>query len=206
MRLMKAAAFCGIAGPILFACALAGLSFVERDFMTSLGWDPLTAATRDWPSGLALGTWGFVMTSAFIIFGLLLVFFAFGLQKAFHAAPAATAGSCFLALAGLAMSLLAFSTDPTNGSGPATVHGRIHDAAFVVLGATLLASLVAFGFAFRAGRKWNVHAVISWVTAALLVPSFVIKGIAFYFFLAAYLVWCEAAGLKLLRRAGAPPT
>lgn len=205
-RLLKAAAFCGIGGPVLFAGVLAVLSFLERDFMVTLGWDPLTAATHDWPSGLALGPGGIVMTAAFIACGLLLVFFACGLWRAFHAAPASAFASVFLALAGLAMSILAFSTDPTNSRGPPTLHGRIHDAAFVVLGATLLVSLVAFGFVFRTEKKWSANAVISWMTAASIVPSFTAKGIAFYFFLASYLVWCEAAAVRLLRRIGAPPT
>ncbi|MGD0727743.1 MAG: DUF998 domain-containing protein [Spirochaetia bacterium] len=205
-RLLKAAAFCGIGGPVLFAGVLAVLSFLEKDFMRALGWDPLTAATRDWPSGLALGPGGFVMTAAFIACGVLLLFFAFGLWQAFQAAPVSSAASIFLALAGLAMSFLAFTTDPTNSRAPATLHGRMHDAAFVVLGVTLLVSLVAFGFIFRTEKKWRANMVVSWVTAALIVPSFIVKGIAFYFFLAACLLWCEAAAVRLLRRTGAPPT
>lgn len=82
-RMLKTAAMCGIAGPILFAGVVVTLSFLERDFMLSLGWDPLTAPTRDWPSGLALGPGGFVMTGAFLASGLLLVFFAFGLRRIF---------------------------------------------------------------------------------------------------------------------------
>jgi hypothetical protein len=82
----------------------------------------------------------------------------------------------------------------------------MHDAAFVVLGVTLLVSLVAFGFIFRTEKKWRANMVVSWVTAALIVPSFIVKGIAFYFFLAACLLWCEAAAVRLLRRTGAPPT
>lgn len=197
--MLKATALCGIVGPIIFAGALITLSILERHFMFTLGWNPLTAPTRDWPSGLALGQWGFVMTATFIACGLLLVFFALGLRRVFRADPAGSPASIFLALAGLAMCFLAFSTDPTIRSAPATLHGRIHDAAFVVLGVTLLASLAAFGFVFRGEEKWRANAVISWVTAALIVPSFIMKGFAFYFFLAAFLVWSEAAALRLLR-------
>jgi hypothetical protein len=199
-RMLKTAALCGIGGPILFAGVLVTLSFLEHDFMLTLGWNPLTAPTRGWPSGLALGPWGFVMTAAFIASGLMLVFFAFGLRHAFRAAPAGSTASILLALAGFAMTFLAFSTDPTKSAAPATWHGRIHDAAFIILGVALLASLVAFGFVFRTENKWHANAVISWVTAALIVPSFIVKGIAFYFFLAAFLAWCEADAVRLLRR------
>jgi hypothetical protein len=98
------------------------------------------------------------------------------------------------------MSFLAFSTDPTNPLAPATVHGRIHDAAFVFLGISLFASLAAFGLVFRGKEKWRANAVISWVTAALIVPAFIVKGFAFYVFLAAFLAWSEAAAIQLLRR------
>lgn len=203
-RVLKAAAVCGAGGPVLFAGVLVVLSFLEKDFMLALGWNPITAVTHDWPSGLALGPLGPVMTTTFISSGLVLVFFALGLRRAFRAAPAGSAASILLALAGLAMSLLAFPTDPTNSRQPPTLHGRIHDAAFVALGVSLIASLVAFGFVFRSGKKWGAGATISWVTAGLIVPAFAIKGITFYFFLAASLAWCEMAALRLLRRAGEP--
>ena len=104
------------------------------------------------------------------------------------------------------MGFLAFPTDPTNSALPATLHGRIHDAAFVALGVTLIASLVAFGFVFRAGKKGGAGPIISWMTAALIVPAFAVKGIAFYLFLAAFLAWCETAAVRMRGRAGAPPT
>jgi hypothetical protein len=197
-RAVKAAAVCGIAGPILFAGVVAALSFMERDFMFRLGWNPLTAPTRDWPSGLALGPGGIVMTAAFLSCGLLLGLFALGLRSRLRTAPAGSAASILLALAGSAMCLLAFPTDPTNSAAPATLHGRIHDAAFAVTGTALLASLACFGFAFCGRGKW-VSAVFSWMTAALIVPSFTVKGIVFYFFLAAFLAWCEAQAVTLLR-------
>ena len=141
--------------PILFAVVLISLSFLQNDFMRTLGWDPLTAPTRDWPSGLALGPWGLVMTATFIACGLLLVFFAFGIRQAFRAAPGGSTASFLLSLSGFALSFLAFSTDPTNRASPATLHGRVHDGAFVVLGVTLFASLAAFGFVFLGEKRWR---------------------------------------------------
>jgi hypothetical protein len=104
-------------------------------------------------------------------------------------------------MAGFAMTFLAFPTDPTKSAAPATVHGRMHDAAFFALGVALLASLAVFGLVFLR-EKWRANAVISWVTVALIVPSFIVKGIVFYFFLVAVLAWCEAAAFRLLRRMG----
>jgi len=203
-HVLKAAAVCGMGGPVLFAGVLVGLSFLEKDFMFALGWNPITAVTHDWPSGLALGPLGPVMTTAFIAGGLGLSFFAFGLRRAFRAAPAAPAASILLALAGLALGFLAFPTDPTDSRQPPTLPGRIHDAAFVALGVTLFASLVVFGFVFRTGKKWSAGTAVSWLAAALIVPAFAVKGITFYFFLAGSLAWCETAALRLLQRAGKP--
>jgi Protein of unknown function (DUF998) len=203
MSAAKTAGICGVAGPILFASVVTVLSVIERDFMTSLGWDPLTAPTRDWPSGLALGPGGVVMTVTFLLCGVLLVVFALGLWRSFHAWRAGKAASLFLAAAGCAMCFLSFATDPTNSAVPATLHGRIHDGAFSVLGAALLLSLAAFGFVFKWRGKWGM-AIFSWLTAALTVPSFVVKGIVFYVFLAAFMAWCELTALQLLRLAVGP--
>jgi Protein of unknown function (DUF998) len=196
----KAAGICGVAGPLLFASVVTVLSFIERDFMVSLGWNPLTAPTRDWPSGLALGPGGIVMTVTFLLCGVLLVLFALGLLRAFPAGRIGGAASLLLAAAGCAMFFLSFATDPTNSSVPATLHGRIHDAAFAVLGAALLASLAAFGFVFRRQGKRGM-AIFSWLTVALTVPSFIVKGIVFYVFLAAFMAWCELTALQLLAQA-----
>ena len=50
-RVLKAAALCGMGGPVVFAGVLVALSFLEKDFMRALGWNPVTAVTHDWPSG-----------------------------------------------------------------------------------------------------------------------------------------------------------
>ena len=193
---VRAAAACGIAGPVLLASVLAVLSFLERDFMRTLGWNPLTAPTHDWPSGLALGPLGAVMTVTFVISGVMLMAFAWGLRETFPAPSAGRAASALLVAAGLAMTLLAFSTDPTDSAAPATLHGRIHDTAFVALGVSMLASLAVFAAVFLR-RKWRVNAVLSLVTCALIFPSFTVKGTVFYFFLAAALAWWEAAALRM---------
>ena len=194
---MRAAVIAGIAGPPLFAGVVVTLTVLERDFMSTLGWDPLAAPTRDWPSGLALGPLGPVMTFTFIVCGVLLAAFALGMYRAHRGTRAGTLASVLLALAGFAMSLLAFPTDPTNRSLPLTWHGVIHDSAFGLMGASLCLSLAAFGLAFRAqGGKLPI-AVFSWTTAALVVPSFAVKGIVFYAFLAAFLAWCEAAAFDV---------
>ena len=63
-------------GPILFAVVLVALTLVKYEFLRGLGWHPINDPTFDWPSGLALGKYGWIMTATFIASGLLMTLFA----------------------------------------------------------------------------------------------------------------------------------
>jgi len=184
-------------GPILFALVLITLTIVQYDFMRGLGWHPLNDPTFDWPSGLALGPYGIVMTATFIISGLLIAILALRLKADLEPAMISQAGSALLVLSGLALASLAFTTDPTIRSTPATWHGRLHDLSFVLLGLTLFPSMITLGFAFRQNDAWQRYSTYTWLTVALVIPSFILKGAAFYIFLFAILCWIEALAWKL---------
>ena len=78
--MIKLAARAGMIGPVLFGLVLAALTFLQYDFLLSLGWDPIHAPTFDWPSGLALGDYGWIMTATFLLSGLMMAIFASGLR------------------------------------------------------------------------------------------------------------------------------
>src|SRR5512141_280697 len=80
-RLIKLAALDGMIAPILFAVIVTGLTFAEADFMRSIGWEPF-GNVLDWPSGLAMGPYGWLMTINFFITGAMMAFFAYGLKLA----------------------------------------------------------------------------------------------------------------------------
>ena len=195
-RWIRLGGLAGMLGPILFAVVVTGLSIIEYDFMRSLGWDPLHAPTFDWPSGLSLGPLGWLMTLTFLVSGAFMALFAFGLRMALNT-QSGRLGSTLLMFAGLAMMGLAFTTDPTLRSTPATLHGRLHDLSFVLLGLTLIPAMIALGLAFRRDEHWKNLAVYSWVTVALALPAFMLKGGTFYVFLLAMLVWSEVAAIRL---------
>ena len=192
-------------GPILFAVVLTTLTIVQYDFMRSIGWHPINDPTFDWPSGLALGKFGFVMTATFIISGLLMFIFALRLKadlsrasrQRLKPALASQAGSAFLAGSGLALAALAFTTDPTLVGGPRTWHGILHDFSFVVLGITLLPAMWMLGKAFQDDSRWRGYGLYTWLTAAFAIPSFFLKGAAFYVFLFLILLWNEIIALRL---------
>ncbi len=196
-RLIRLAGAAGILGPIFLGAVIGLLTYLQYDFMRSLGWDPLRAPTFDWPSGLSLGPYGWLMTLTFLLSGGTLSFCAAGLRQVLRQAGSGLIGASLLTLAGLALAGLAFTTDPTLRSTPATWHGRLHDLSFVVLGLTLLPAMLCLGRAFGLDGRWTRLAAYTWITAALALPAFVLKGLAFYVFLLAILAWSEAVALHL---------
>jgi hypothetical membrane protein len=184
-------------GPVLFASMLAILTFFKYDFLLSLGWHPINDPTFDWPSGLTLGKFGWIMTATFIISGLLMTLFAYRLFLDLQPAFSSRLGTFLFACAGIALAMLAFTTDPTIRDYPATWHGQLHDLSFVLLGITLFPAMIILGFAFRNDEKWKSLSLYTWLTLALAAPAFALKGAAFYVFLLAILVWNEVAALRL---------
>jgi hypothetical protein len=196
-RWIKLAARAGMIGPLLFGIIITILTILQYDFMLSLGWHPLRAPTLDWPSGLALGPYGWIMTITFLLSGLLMTLFASGLHLSIAPVRPALIGTLFLILAGFALMGMAFSTDPTLTTTTHTWHGILHDLSFVLLGLTLMPAMILFGFAFRKNPYWDDLSLYTWITAVLALPTFWLKGAAFYAFLLAVLVWCEVIAVRL---------
>lgn len=195
--MIKIAVRAGIIGPVLFGFTLTTLTILKYDFLLSLGWDPIKAPTFDWPSGLALGNYGWIMTATFLLSGLMMTLFTSGLRLNLPQTQLSFVSTVVLSLAGLALAGLAFTTDPTIRSTPATWHGRLHDLSFVLLGFMLMPAMILLGFAFRKDQRWNSLSSYTWITVALALPAFWIKGAAFYVFLLAVLIWSEVMALRL---------
>lgn len=191
-RLVRLAALAGMIAPLLFAAIVIGLTIVEASFMRSIGWEPL-GNVLDWPSGLAMGPYGWLMTITFFVCGAMMAFFAYGLKLALKEKWATT----LLLLAGFAMMGLVFTTDPTIRSYPKTWHGFLHDAFFAVLGFTMMPGMLLLGRAFQKNERWKDLSVYTWSTLALVIPTFWLKGAAFYIFLLAILIWTEVIALRL---------
>jgi hypothetical protein len=191
-RLINLAALAGISGPILFALVLTGLTIAQADFMRTLGWNPL-GPVIDWPSGLALGPYGWLMTITFFICGALMAFFAYGLKLALNEKLATT----LLMIAGFAMMGLIFTTDPTRTTVTRTWHGLLHDSFFALLGFTLMPGMLLLGRIFQRHDQWKNLSIYTWATLALVIPTFWLKGVAFYVFLLAILTWSVVVAVKL---------
>ena len=194
----RVGATAGIVGPLLFGSVVTTITFAEYEFMRSLGWDPLLRPTFDWPSGLSLGPLGWSMTATFIASGALMSVFAIGLRYELQNRTGHV-GSTLLALAGLAFMGLAFSTDPTIRATPATWHGRLHDLSFLLLGLTLIPSMILLAVAFGQIEDWRKLSRLTWITTALAIPTFALKGIVFYAFVIAMLAWNILTAVNLFR-------
>ena len=194
-RLIKLAALAGIVGPVLFAVVVTGLTIAQADFMRTLGWNPL-GPVIDWPSGLALGPYGWLMTVTFFGCGAMMAFFAYGLQLALDEKFATT----LLMIAGVAMMGLITATDRTLSAAPRTWHGLLHDGFFALLGFTMMPGMLLLGRVFRKNERWKDLALYTWGTLAFVIPTFWLKGVAFYVFLLAILTWSVVVALRLRSR------
>jgi uncharacterized protein DUF998 len=192
LALIQWAAMSGIVGPILFAVVVTGLTIAQADFMRTLGWNP-RGPVIDWPSGLALGPYGWLMTVTFFVSGAMMAFFAYGLQLALNEKIATT----LLMIAGLAMMGLIASTDRTLSAAPRTWHGLLHDGFFALLGFTMMPGMLLLGRVFRKREHWKKFAVYTWGTLVFVIPTFWLKGVAFYVFLLAILTWSVVVALQL---------
>ncbi len=92
---------------------------------------------------------------------------------------------------------LAFTTDRTIAPSPVTWHGQLHDLSFLALGLLLIPAMIMLALSFRELDGWRSLSSFTWITFALAIPTFAIKGIVFYAFLAAMLVWNEVVAIRL---------
>jgi len=182
-RLLRLVALTGMIGPVLFGALLVILTISQYDFMRALRWHPLDPI--DWPSGLALGPYGGWMTAAFAGGGLVLMLFALGLRQLF---PKSIATYLFF-IAGIAMLLLMFPTDPTYSPIPKRLPSLIHDAAYVLLGISVMPGMIALSSQFKKLPEWQGYARLTWLAIIVIVPTFILKGVALYVFLLTILAW-----------------
>ena len=191
------AALAGMVGPILFASGLAMLTTLQYDFLLEIGWEPLKDPSGAWPSGLSLGPYGWMQDLNFALSGVLLAIFAVGLHRGIRGGS--KAGPALLFIAGLAMALLAFETDPIKHTGPRTLHGWVHDASFVLFVLALTSALFLLWRRMREDRLWRGHARYTLVTVVLAVVLLLLPSVAYYLFLMVVLVWFGTTAIKLWR-------
>jgi hypothetical protein len=122
-----------------------------------------------------------------------MAFFAYGLKVALQDKLATT----LLMIAGFAMMGLIFTTDPTLTTVRKSWHGLLHDSFFALLGLTLMPGMLLLGGVFLQNEQWKNLSIYTWITLALIIPTFWLKGVFFYVFLLAILTWSVVVALRL---------
>jgi hypothetical protein len=204
--MVRVGAFAGTVGPVLFGVVLVLLTAVQYDFMIGIGWRPLEDPAGAWPSGLALGPYGWVQVLNFVVSGLLLMLLAVGLHHGATSGQGSRIGPTLLFVAGAAMTLMGFSTDPILREGPRTLHGLVHDLAFALFVLALLPSLFFLWRRLRRDPLWRGHARYTLVTGVIATLLISLPGVAYYLFIVVVLVWMEVTAIRLLRYSRAPGT
>ena len=196
--LPKLAALAGLSGPPVFALIILILTRAQDDFLRSLGWHLRQASTVPWPSALALGPYGWLQMANFILFGLLLTAFAGGLRRAIIPGRGAAIGAALQIVAGSALVLAAFPTEPDLSRLPQTLPGWIHFLAFLLLAGSLLPSYFFLWHQLRKDARWRGYDWLTFATGVLAVGSFFAPGpLAFYCFLTVILTWMEVMAIRL---------
>jgi hypothetical membrane protein len=192
------AALAGMIGPVIFVFIVIVLTVAQYGFMRGLGWHPIESSGVPWPSGLALGPYGWLQVLNFILFGLLVIAFAVGLHRRVSG-RAAKIGTGLLMLAGVALVLSGFKTDPELlSTGPQTLSGWIHGLAFLLLTLSLLLTFFLMGWGLRKDPLWRSYGWYSLATGIVFVVGFFIPGqIGTYVFLTVVLVWMFVMALRL---------
>jgi hypothetical protein len=99
------------------------------------------------------------------------------------------------------MALMGFETDPIRRTGPRTLHGWVHDLAFVLFVLVLLPAFFFLWRRFREDALWQGHARYTLATGVIATLLLILPGVAYYLFLAVVLVWISTTSGKLWRSA-----
>lgn len=161
MQMTRTYLACGaVAGPLFI------LVVVIQDYIRP-GFDPRTYML----SLLALGDWGWVQVTNFVLTGLLNVFYAVGLWKTLRPGRAGTAATILIAAYGIGLIMVGmFTTDPADGFPPGSVaptgpsgHGVVHALGALFVFVFLAAAMLSFGsfFLARGERGWGAYCIAS---------------------------------------------
>jgi hypothetical protein len=198
----KRAAVAGMIGPIMFSLLVVSLTLIQYDFMLGLGWHPLQASDVPWPSALALGPYGWLQVVNFVLFGLLLIAFAVGLDREIVAGKWAKLGPTLLSVAGIALVFCGFKTDPHLASGPQTIAGWMHTLGFFLLLGSLLPTFFVIGRRLRKDARWRGYDGYSLVTGVLALGTVFLSQVGFYLSLFLILAWIEVIAMRLWALSG----
>jgi Protein of unknown function (DUF998) len=126
--------------PVGLAVVMVGLTLGEQSYLRHVGWSPIRRTPTEWPSLLALGPGGWLLTAAFVVGGLAGLLIGQQLWRQAMRRTLRIASALFIAMNG-ALILVAFSAD-SPGQIADSWHAKIHNHAYPLL---LSAGLISAG-------------------------------------------------------------
>src|SRR5215831_11243431 len=154
--------YCGVVAGPFFLLIFAIQVFARSEFQF----------TRNEPSMLSLGPWGWVQIANFVIGGLLIVAGALGVRKVLRTSKGRFWGSLLLGVFGFCqIGVGAFVTDPIRSPASMTFHGTMH----LVFGGAGFTALMAACFVFVrtfASLRQTSWAVFCAITGLLFLAAF----------------------------------
>lgn len=153
-------------------------------------------------SEFAVGRYGFLMTSAFVALGVAELTLAIAL---WHAAGARLGP--ILQIVGALVDLTSAVFEADLLGSPETTHGAIHDGVGAVGALLVIPTLLAYAWAFRRDAHWRSFAFPTFLWAIAQTGGLVLviilgdqnAGMSERVFLAIYVSWLLAAGIRLIR-------
>lgn len=140
-------------------------------------------AWHSFGSSLSLGSQGWMQIANFLICGVLMLGFAFGLRQALHTGKGAVWGPILMGFFGLEMILAGiFVTDPGLGYPPGiaslahpTTHGVIHALSGLAIFMSLAIATFVMIRRFAGDPAWRGWVLYSLLTGLIILASFVIQ-------------------------------
>ena len=176
------------------------VTWLERDFMESLGWSLTTANEVSWPSSLLRGDLGWIQALDFVVSGVLIAVFTTGFRREFRGRISGAIATAGLGLCTVAACMNAFTTD-LEGE-PATWHGMVHNVGFLLFLLGMLIAYSASGLALRGNENWRGWRLLGWTPVLLvlvvLVSGFLPGDVGFAVFLMLAWGWFSVMGAHLL--------
>jgi hypothetical protein len=202
----------GLAGLVvapLWIGTTALVSWLEWDYLHSIGWSATGTNEVPYPSATLRGDVGLLQSVNFVVAGVLVAVFALGLRREFRHRVSGWVATVAFALFSVGVVMNASPTDLPGE--PTTGPGYVHDFGFLGVLLGVLVAYPASGLALRGNDSWRGWRLLGWWPVLLVAIAFTNLGLpgdlGFMVFVALVWVWVSLMGGHLMtvaRADGAP--
>ncbi len=188
----------GIIGPVLFLLVVIIIDAIQTEH------NPIIETISE----LVHGSYGWIQTLAFFLFGFLLVVFTVRLYKSTVKKITSQVGTVLFSLAGFGFFLLGAFPSQT-GISELNTQQIVHDSAAGLIGTSFTLGCLAYAVHFRLDPQWRKYWIYSlftvllctlfgllWVTTPLNLQA---RGIDQLLLLVCGLLWVEIISIRLLK-------